>query len=1383
MNSSGCFGVMEKLAESPMRQVPRAIFPLPFLKDDAAGDLGGLSRSMKRRLNRRHHLCELSNKAVESLNLLEGHKVAGCDAFVGAGQRKALAHIHGLAAKLGPCPEGLSSAGAFEELRGASLYTDPECKVAPYNHSLVSLPAAGSQPRELASLLGDEGDRIVEGFIKDHLLKPEQAAENLKSASVSKAYVDPTLAARPKEYKQILNWASSAGVVELTLKKPVEEAGLFFVTKKSGRLRLVIDARRSNCWFSAPEKVELALGNLFDDLESRSSGPIYIGHVDIVDAFWQFSLPIPLRQYFGLPTITAGLLGISTIKNQPVSPSQVIYPRMAALPMGWSHAVYWCQKVHRSPIEKSFFCPTQFMQDQKRIPDLAKGVYTVYLDNFICLSEDKSWVESATTHARECLHAVGLPTHEEGFGVTAADLLGWHIDGVNKCVRPSSRRAWKCIKSIDWIVARPSVKRKDLERVLGHLTFLFLICREGLSIFSAVYRQLHSGTDSMISLWPSVVRELKMFRGVIPLLCRSLAIPWSPVVHACDASSWGFGVLSACGDVDEIAAAGRQSDRWFFIEEHEGTLRDRALRGECAEQSSADAVPDELISLDWNVCASTQWKSYKHIVDAECKGILWSVRHFLRSSGNFQKRFLVLSDSMSNVCSVQKGRSSAFDICLSLRRLAAHTLASGCRCHVRWIASEHNPADGPSRGHRIKHNGTPHASLHLYEASTKAQVGSSTSGHHRETCKGDSCGDQHVYSRSRDGIPSGQEWKLDLSTSSRVSGGSDRESSSEDCQSKGTSSSGSASREASGQGCSGSTTKRDSCSEMGFSCPVNSKVVLCLERAIAGMGPQQSFYAGGRHSNQKYGLGRHPSGMDERDIPRGRQIPRGECNDQLLCVHESMVQQTRHNEAPTEPPGLEGLAQNVSSHVQAPRERRAVGTDCNEAMFPQQKNHGQSTLDDTDILPKTIRGLQAEGKRCCSSKHESCRRKVGHCPSPAGGRDSSLVENRRIRRKPATGPGRTPVVRSSAKGPDCRKEPRGPTVPAHPKRSEQGSSGDGSGLRVGSRPHPVSSSPHRSLSRFRLRASDTEGSQEARQVALRRQCPQVREGRPNVREVPQARSRHPTRGNQKLSVAPKTAMLKTNQGPPRLLRVRIFMEVFAGSARLSHAMHLRGYHILAWDVVYGAAYDIACRKNRSLIRGWLSSGVVLAIHFGTPCNAWSRIRGVGIGPPAIRSDDMVMGLANLSDKSQATIEMGNLTMIFTIQCLILCDRLYIPGSFENGARTRIWIAPHVVSFCKRRNVRSVTTDYCQWGEKWMKSTTFCGVHVDFQLIARRCCRVGGVCSRTKLPHQQLKGFAPDGRFWTAHAEAYPKSLCGKLALCFDNAVQSREGSKFASLIT
>ena len=93
--------------------------------------------------------------------------------------------------------------------------------------------------------------------------------------------------------------------------------------------------------------------------------------------------------------------------------------------------------------------------------------------------------------------------------------------------------------------------------------------------------------------------------------------------------------------------------------------------------------------------------------------ILFFIIFFQKSISSISfSRFLFFVDHMSLCCALTKGRSSSPHLLSTCRTLAAYALACGLKNPTRWIASEHNPADLPSR---VFASSLRHAALHNLE--------------------------------------------------------------------------------------------------------------------------------------------------------------------------------------------------------------------------------------------------------------------------------------------------------------------------------------------------------------------------------------------------------------------------------------------------------------------------------------------------------------------------------------------------------------------------------------------------------------------------------------------------------------------------------------------
>jgi hypothetical protein len=155
------------------------------------------------------------------------------------------------------------------------------------------------------------------------------------------------------------------------------------------------------------------------------------------------------------------------------------------------------------------------------------------------------------------------------------------FDGSKQQIRPTPKRVWRCRFAIQQLCSRRRVLPKEVEKVLGHCSFMALIRRELLAIFRATYVFINRFRRTLVPvpIWPSVVRELRQFHDLTPLLYRDFKRSCWDRVLAFDASLEGFGVVRVKADVGLIRDAGRYRDRRRFRKDAElSSLRNDALR-------------------------------------------------------------------------------------------------------------------------------------------------------------------------------------------------------------------------------------------------------------------------------------------------------------------------------------------------------------------------------------------------------------------------------------------------------------------------------------------------------------------------------------------------------------------------------------------------------------------------------------------------------------------------------------------------------------------------------------------------------------------------------------------------------------------------------------
>ncbi len=261
-----------------------------------------------------------------------------------------------------------------------------------------------------------------------------------------------------------------------------------------------------------------------------------------------------------------------------------------------------------------------------------------------------------------------------------------------------------------------------VQRLLGHAMFLCVLHRGGMSIFRHLYDFVEARGEPRF-LNNSERREVKNFIGVVPLLYGSLRRPWSTTATATDASPEGFGICERVLPENDIRHMGRWQEKWRFrhLPPELWRPRQRAMQGQdvfsnidtaCGgsvgheleevfwEDPNFPEVPHKIMTPHfWKTVKFGKWKNTNEsITIKEGRALVLAVRRLCRSFGSRNKRHLFFVDNLSLAFSVGKGRASNYSLLRINQQLSALSLAGHFTLRVRWVASELNVADGPSRG-------------------------------------------------------------------------------------------------------------------------------------------------------------------------------------------------------------------------------------------------------------------------------------------------------------------------------------------------------------------------------------------------------------------------------------------------------------------------------------------------------------------------------------------------------------------------------------------------------------------------------------------------------------------------------------------------------------
>eukprot|EP00438_Fugacium_kawagutii_P021515 Skav212741 [mRNA] locus=scaffold1199:108583:113900:+ [translate_table: standard] len=592
--------------------------------------------------------------------------------------------------------KGKRGGGKDEALRVSEGYDalPTSSPLGSYNPENISLPTSGMVPVPLASLWGDNGQQQVEDFALQHSLDAATVECRLEQCGVTKCYQDPKFNSSAI-YGDFLRRLHDINMIEYSLEPPAEQVGVFFVKKKSGMLRLILDCRRSNCHFSDPKPIQLATGEAMSRMQLPPGERLYTASADLQNAFYTMAMPEPLRKYFGLKRITAGTLGLQQLNGVTLGSGQWVYPRVTVVPMGWSWAMWWCQTISERICERSGLGEHERLRDSQAAPN-SKFWHIQYVDNLHVFGTCQKEVEQRFWRAVEELRSAGLTVHEIEMGDHSNKVLGWQIDD-SGVLRPGRERLWRIRLAIREILKRNRCSGQQLERLIGHITFISLCRREALSVLGECYTFIQRFYHCSVPLWKSVRKELSKWDGIAPLIFCNLTSEWSSQIYAVDASEWGLGVTTGTISTSYARDLGRHTERWRF--KHAWAANPRRLiqheEDELVANPSEEFVDHnkrafatagfEAVGRSWQVVGRHRWRRRESMPVYEARSSQFAVRHALRSTGNFGKRFIILTDSMTAAVAFDKGRAQTFRLRHVIEQTSALSLCSGSIFRARWI--------------------------------------------------------------------------------------------------------------------------------------------------------------------------------------------------------------------------------------------------------------------------------------------------------------------------------------------------------------------------------------------------------------------------------------------------------------------------------------------------------------------------------------------------------------------------------------------------------------------------------------------------------------------------------------------------------------------------
>ncbi len=587
-------------------------------------------------------------------------------------------------------------------------YNEPAAVVAvPIQASLLSLPARGGT-FPMADYVGPE--------LASFLLADETARRDPLVADLAAAGARSCQRAEPAEYAATVGRLFEAGMVEFSPIATGHPLGLFAVWKDyPNSQRLIVDARPANAQFKIP-KYESTTG---DDLSRMQVGPglvLEAAKADLADFFHSCRVPPEVRPYFGLRPIAVGdlsRLGLQ-VPSDVIDARGKVHPYLTTCPMGWGPSPGVAQGAHEAVLYGAYghgsagareLCPVldpAGRWSSTRVPAIdtaaAAAPHALVIDDLMLFrhvpvgepgASGPGAVSPALAGVLERYAAVKLKAKSSKVHDYARSqvLLGYQLH--ENVFRTTAEKYAAIYSEATALLARGWAQPREVERMVGKLTHIFLLCRLALSVFSSVYAFARQVGHVRANLWPSVRLELRVALAILPLVRADVSRPVAPILVQTDASSTGeAAVYTSAVPLDDLR---RECMR------PRATPCDPECRWSAQEALSA-AFEAPLEPELWKVAFMNARTEPCDIDTRETRAVTNAARWAARKPAMRGRRIVFQGDSTCAVGAIRKGRSSARGMLRQCRRLGAVVLAERLVVEGRWVPTNRNMSDRPSRG-------------------------------------------------------------------------------------------------------------------------------------------------------------------------------------------------------------------------------------------------------------------------------------------------------------------------------------------------------------------------------------------------------------------------------------------------------------------------------------------------------------------------------------------------------------------------------------------------------------------------------------------------------------------------------------------------------------
>ena len=333
-----------------------------------------------------------------------------------------------------PSPEATPEASFRELMDVRDLYSQGPKHLAPFGLSKLKAAMGSTAPRPIASALPPGPKVFLDNFATCIEKTSAEIAAMEPGTLPAAPYWDPTLRQSRRQRRMLFKILFDLKLIAFRATTK-SFAGFFFVRKKSGMIRMVVDSRIANgCRRRPPRTRPSSAASLAGlDLSDAAIDCNGLGEVlgisphgnegDVVDCFYNFTVfslaswfarddPGTVDEWrllgFDVPEIYDDVLG----RTRPPRPGETLWPCVEAMSMGWSWSLHLaseavCHCAHRARGHRA----GDELRERSPAPSLGVGrpITGVYVDSITVIGAKASDARSSCHHIRDQAAADRLP--------------------------------------------------------------------------------------------------------------------------------------------------------------------------------------------------------------------------------------------------------------------------------------------------------------------------------------------------------------------------------------------------------------------------------------------------------------------------------------------------------------------------------------------------------------------------------------------------------------------------------------------------------------------------------------------------------------------------------------------------------------------------------------------------------------------------------------------------------------------------------------------------------------------------------------------------------------------------------------------------------------